>query len=92
MLGTGKTYTRADLLESARTRHITYERQDEDAGTQTVRLWGDHTAVVTARLWLKYVADGKSFERRLWFSDTYIRTAQGWRYVFGQASIALPAE
>ena len=92
VLGTGKTYTRADLLESARTRHITYERQDEDAGTQTVRLWGDHTAVVTARLWLKYAADGKSFERRLWFSDTYIRTAQGWRYVFGQASIALPAE
>ena len=37
VLGTGKTYTRADLLESARTRHITYERQDEDAGTQTVR-------------------------------------------------------
>ena len=92
VLGTGKTYTRADLLESARTRHITYERQDEDAGTQTVRLWGDHTAVVTARLWLKYAADGKSFERRLWFSDTYIRTAQGWRYVFGQASIALPAQ
>jgi ketosteroid isomerase-like protein len=92
VLGTGKTYTRADLLESARTRHITYERQDEDAGTQTVRLWGDHTAVVTARLWLKYVAEGKSFERRLWFSDTYVRTPQGWRYVFGQASIALPAQ
>ena len=92
VLGTGKTYTRADLLESARTRHITYERQDEDPGTQTVRLWGDHTAVVTARLWLKYVADGKQFERRLWFSDTYVRTPQGWRYVFGQASIALPAE
>ena len=91
VLGTGQTYTRADLLESAHTRHITYERQDEDPGTQTVRLWGDHTAVVTARLWLKYVADGKSFERRLWFSDTYVRTPQGWRYVFGQASIALPA-
>ena len=92
VLGTGKTYTRADLLESARARHITYERQDEDAGTQTVRLWGDHTAVVTARLWLKYVADGKAFERRLWFSDTYVKTAKGWRYAFGQASIALPAE
>jgi len=92
VLGTGKTYTRADLLESARARHIEYERQDEDPGTQTVRLWGDHTAVVTARLWLKYVADGKPFERRLWFSDTYVRTPSGWRYVFGQASIALPAE
>jgi len=92
VLGTGKTYTRADLLESARTRHISYERQDEDPGTQTVRLWGDHTAVVTARLWLKYAAEGKSFERRLWFSDTYVRTPKGWRYVFGQASIALPAQ
>jgi ketosteroid isomerase-like protein len=92
VLGTGKTYTRADLLESARSRHINYERQDEDPGTQTVRLWGDHTAVVTARLWLKYVAEGKSFERRLWFSDTYVRTPKGWRYVFGQASIALPAD
>ena len=92
VLGTGKTYTRGDLLESARSRHIDYERQDEDPGTQTVRLWGDHTAVVTARLWLKYVAEGKSFERRLWFSDTYVRTPKGWRYVFGQASIALPAE
>ena len=88
VLGTGQTYTRADLLESARTRHVTYERQEEDAGTQTVRVWGD-TAVVTARLWLKGVADGAAFERRLWFSDTYVRTPQGWRYAFGQASIAL---
>lgn len=92
VLGTGQTYTRKDLLESARTRHITYERQDEDPGTQTVRLFGDNTAVVTARLWLKYAADGKNFERRLWFSDTYVRTPKGWRYAFGQASIALPAE
>ena len=92
VLGTGKTYTRADLLESARARHIDYEHQDEDPGTQTVRLWGDHTAVVTARLWLKYVAEGKPFERRLWFSDTYVRTPKGWRYAFGQASIALPTE
>ena len=91
VLGTGKTYSRADLLESARSQHIQYERQDEDPGTQTVRMYGD-TAIVTARLWLKYVSEGKAAERRLWFSDTYVRTPQGWRYVFGQASIALPAE
>ena len=91
VLGNGKTATRADLLNDARTGRIKYEKQDEDPGTQTVRLWGD-TAVVTARLWLKYVVDGKAFERRLWFSDTYVRTPQGWRYVFGQASLALPAE
>lgn len=34
---------------------------------------------------------GKSFDYRLWFSDTYVRTRGGWRYVFGQASIPLPA-
>ena len=91
VLGNGKTATRADLLNDARTGRIQYEKQDEDPGTQTVRVWGD-TAVVTARLWLKYVVDGKAFERRLWFSDTYVRTPKGWRYVFGQASLALPAE
>lgn len=91
VLGTGKTYSRADLLDSARNGKITYEHQDEDAGTQVVRVWGD-TAVVTARLWLKGVNDGVAFERRLWFSDTYVRTPGGWRYAFGQASLALPAD
>jgi len=91
VLGNGKTYTRADLLDSSRSGKIRYERQDEDAGTQTVRVWGD-TAVVTARLWLKGVNDGTAFERRLWFSDTYVRTPAGWRYAFGQASLPLPPE
>ena len=91
VLGNGKTYGRADLLESARRKEIVYERQDEDPGTQTVRVWGN-TAVVTARLWLKGTNEGAPFERRLWFSDTYVRTPQGWRYVFGQASLPLPDE
>jgi len=91
VLGSGKTYGRADLLESARSKEIVYEHQDEDPGTQTVRVWGD-TAVVTARLWLKGTDDDTPFERRLWFSDTYVRTPQGWRYVFGQASLPLPTE
>jgi ketosteroid isomerase-like protein len=89
VLGSGTTATRADLLNEARSGRIQYEQQDEDPGTQTVRIYGD-TAIVTARLWLKYVADGKAFERRLWFSDTYVRTPKGWRYAFGQASLPLP--
>ena len=91
VLGTGAVYTRADLLNSARTREIVYEHQVEDEGTQTVRLYGPDTAIVTARLWIKGTRDGQAFDRRLWFSDTYVRTPQGWRYAFGQASIALPA-
>ena len=90
VLGNGKTYTRDDLLESARSGKIVYEQQDEDAGTQIVRVWGD-TAVVTARLWIKGVNEGAPFDRRLWFSDTYVRTPGGWRYAFGQASLPLPA-
>lgn len=91
-LGDGRTFTRADLLTGARNRDIEYEQQDEDAGTQIVRVWGD-TAVITARLWIKGKGrDGKEFDRRLWFSDTYVRTPQGWRYAFGQASLRLPPE
>jgi ketosteroid isomerase-like protein len=90
VLGGGEVYTREDLLQWARERDLIYERQVEDEGTQTVRLYGRDTAIVTARLWLKGVQHGRPFDRRLWFSDTYVRTPQGWRYVFGQASIALP--
>lgn len=89
VLGNGTVVSRAELLDEARAGRYLYEQQDEDPGTQTVRLWGD-TAVITARLWLKGQADGAAFDRRLWFSDTYVRTAQGWKYAFGQASLSLP--
>ena len=89
VLGSGKVVVKSDLLEEARSKRITWEQQDEEPGSQTVRVWGD-TAVVTAKLWVKGSEDGKSFDRKLWFSDTYVRTAKGWRYVLGQASLALP--
>jgi ketosteroid isomerase-like protein len=87
--GNGTVVTREELLAEASRGEFSYERQDEDPGTQTVRVFGD-TAVVTARLWLKGVRNGAPFDRRLWFSDTYVRTAGGWRYAFGQASLRLP--
>jgi ketosteroid isomerase-like protein len=87
--GRGAVFSKADLLESARKKEITYERQDEEPGTQKVRVWGD-TAVVTALLWIKAVQAGKPIDYKLWFSDTYVRTPTGWRYVFGQASLPLP--
>jgi uncharacterized protein (TIGR02246 family) len=91
VLGNGTTYTREDLLESARSAEIVYEEQDEEPGTQVVRVWGD-TAVVTALLQIKATQKGQPLERRLWFSDTYVRTKDGWKYVFGQASLPLPPE
>lgn len=89
VVGSGGVISREDLLNAARERTIAYEIQDEAPDSQTVRLYGD-TAVVTARLRIKYVAAGKAVDRILWFSDTYVRTAGGWRYAFGQASLALP--
>jgi ketosteroid isomerase-like protein len=87
--GRGKVSSKADLIESARKKEITYERQDEEPGTQKVRVWGD-TAVATALLWIKALQGGKPIDYKLWFSDTYVRTPTGWRYVFGQASLPLP--
>ena len=81
--GLGKTFTKADLLEEARSGRVEYEFQrDTD---QTVRVWGD-TAVITAQLWAKGVENGEAFHYKLWFSDTYVRIDGAWRYVFGQAS------
>jgi hypothetical protein len=57
----------------------------QEDSSQTVRVWGD-TAVVTALLWAKGTESGKAFEYRLWFSDLYVRTPSGWRYVLGQAA------
>src|SRR5437879_11472870 len=85
--GLGKTYTKADLLEEARSKRMVYERQEDSS--RKVRVWGD-TAVVTALLWAKGTEDGKSFDYKLWFSDVYLKTEKGWRYVFAQASARIP--
>ena len=89
ILGNGTVVSRDQLLDGARSGRIVYERQDEEPGSQTVRVWGD-TAVVTALLHLRGTNDGTAFDRRLWFSDTYVRTPTGWRYALGQASLPLP--
>lgn len=47
--GRGKVFKKADLIEAARKKEVSYEHQDEEPGTQKVRVWGD-TAVVTALL------------------------------------------
>jgi ketosteroid isomerase-like protein len=86
--GLGKAYTKTNLLEEARSKRTVYEHQEDSA--RKVRVWGD-TAVVTALLWAKGTEDGKAFDYKLWFSDTYVRTPAGWRYVLAEASTRLPA-
>ena len=85
--GNGKVWTRSDLLESARNGKTHYEHQEDTE--RTVRVWRD-TAIVTAKLWAKGVEDGEQVNYTEWFSDVYVRTSTGWKYVFGQASLPLP--
>jgi ketosteroid isomerase-like protein len=85
--GSGKKYTKADLLTDARNGQAHYEHQEDTE--QKVRVWAD-TAVVTAKLWAKGAEGEKAFDYTVWFSDTYVRTAAGWKYVFGQSSLPLP--
>ena len=85
--GDGKHSTKADLVTDAKLGKTHYEHQEDTE--QTVRIWGD-TAVVTAKLWVKGIEDGGPVDYVLWFSDTYVRTPRGWRYVFGQASLPIP--
>jgi ketosteroid isomerase-like protein len=91
VLGDGRVFTKADHVNAAREKKVVYEIQDEEPGTQVVRVFGD-TAIVTALLRIKGTSDGVAFDRRLWFSDTYVRTPEGWKYFFGQASLKLPDE
>jgi ketosteroid isomerase-like protein len=92
--GRGKSFSRQDLLAYSSAKNDVYEHQAEVPGTQTVRLYGKDTALVTALLWIKGKRDGgkQQFDYKLWFSDTYVRTSDGWKYAFGQASLPLPAE
>lgn len=85
--GTGKRFSKADLISEARSGDTVYETQR--ASERSAKAWGD-TAVVTALLHAKGKAAGMAFEYRVWYSDTYVRFADGWRYVFGQSSLPLP--
>ncbi len=101
--GRGVRSNARDWLTAARESHIRYEHQEVIDDSRSVKVDGD-TAVVTAKLWIKgtisannpAVKEGKAkagevINRVLWYSDTYVRTKAGWKYYFGQASLALPA-
>jgi ketosteroid isomerase-like protein len=85
----GASLTKADLIKEARGKRSIYEHHEVEKGTQKVRVWRD-TAVVTALLRIKGTRDQNPFDYKVWFSETYVRTPTGWRYVFGQESVPFP--
>ncbi|HUQ11260.1 MAG TPA: nuclear transport factor 2 family protein [Steroidobacteraceae bacterium] len=88
ILAKGKVISRDELLEWAREPEAIYEQQVEMPGTRTVRVFGPNTATVTAMLWLKgrFTKDKNPFEYKLWFTDTYVKTPDGWKFALSQAS------
>ncbi len=92
VLGNGTVYSREQVIGSSKNRTIAYEKQALVPGTQTVRMYGKDTATVTALLWLKGKRNDTqaSLDFKLWYTDTYVRTAEGWRYAFGQAGTPIP--
>ncbi len=87
--GDGKAWSKADIIAFSKSPGTRYEHQVDSE--RTVRVWGD-TAVVTAKLWAKGVEDNAPVDYKQWFSDVWVRTPAGWRYVFGQSSLSLPAD
>ena len=83
----GASLTKADLINEAREKRTIFEDEGVEEGTQKVRVWRD-TAVVTELLRIKGTRDQPPF--KVWFNETYVRTPNGWRCVFGQASIPFP--
>ena len=86
---TGDVQNKADLLREAREKKYIYSHQEDSH--QTVRIW-ENTAVLTSLLWAEGVTAGKYFNVKVWFSDTYICTRLGWRYVFGQVGAHVPVK
>lgn len=79
--GGDQPFTKADVIDDARRSHF---EQNESSDVRA-RVWGD-TGVVTARLAMKGETDGKPFEATVRFTDTYVRTAAGWKQVSAHAS------
>jgi len=87
--GDGKRSTKADLVNDARSGKTHYVRQDDSE--RTVAVFGD-TGVVTAKLRAKGIEDGVKVNYSQWFTDVYVRTPNGWRYVYAQSSLSLPSK
>lgn len=86
--GKGQVYGKKDLLDQAHDTSLRYEHQSDTR--QSVRFYGEGTAVITALLYIKAAYKGDALDFDLWFSDVYTCTPKGWIYSFGQAGAHVP--
>jgi hypothetical protein len=88
ILAKGKVVSRDEILGWAREPEVIYDKQVVMPGTRTIRLFESGTATVTGLLWLKgtFTKDKSAFDYKLWFTDTYVKTPDGWKFALSQAS------
>jgi ketosteroid isomerase-like protein len=81
---TGRVMKAGDLLKEVGDRSVTwFANQPSEVNA---RVYNGDCAVVTAMLHEKCEAGGKSYDRRLRYTDTWVKLDGVWRYVAGHAS------
>ena len=86
VLWNGNERTKPEVLASVRDAENRWD-VNETSGWK-VRVTGD-TAIVVATLHQKGVADGRAFDSRVKFSDTYVHEHGRWRNLHAHASKAV---
>ncbi len=86
VLASGAERRKAQILDAFASTETTWETNE--TGDWQVRVHGD-TAIVVATLHQKGIDHGQSFDSKVKFSDTYIRTRGQWRNVHAHASKAV---
>jgi len=80
----GKITTAADDIEDARSGRVHYD-VFENYDMQ-VRVYGDHTAIVTGKTKVKGNAQGKPIDIIVQFTDTFVKENGRWRLAAGHVS------
>ena len=80
----GEITTAADDIEDARTGRVHYDVFENY--DMKVRIYDDHTAVVTGKTKVKGNAQGKPIDIIVQFTDTFVKQSGRWRLAAGHVS------
>jgi ketosteroid isomerase-like protein len=80
----GEITTASDHIEGARTGRVHYDVFENY--DMKVRVYGDHSAVVTGKTKIKGNAEGKPIDIIVQFTDTFVKQNGYWRLAAGHVS------
>jgi uncharacterized protein (TIGR02246 family) len=80
----GEITTAADDIEDAKTGSVHYDVFENY--DMKVRVYGDHTAIVTGKTKVKGHAQGKPLDIIVQFTDTFVKQNGRWRLAAGHVS------